>query len=453
MPIVTDPSQNEHGPVLARLLLQMAGRLAGATGDPVETLQAILVELQTALNVDCIGLSLLPSGSDDVLKADHYHATTGPCPARELLWSEPSLIDRLRRGEIVNYPPAGKLLPNSLAAAGIGTILLLPLQTEARWVGTLGLATHRAEERWSKAVMGMLQTFGCIVAALVQSDPGKIEANADNAWLQMALEASGVDAGVWDLATGDFYTTFNVATQVSTNTFTPETEFTGYMQLVHPDYRERLLMAIESAINSEDPRCQVEYILVQPNGRRMWVEFSGRMRRDAAGAPRFIEGTLIDITQRKQMEQELNGQRQLLLRQTRLMEQSEGVAAIGGWEWDLVTDQLYFTPETYRIYGLSPDSPLPSVEDVVNRCTPESIPLLTAAMDHTLASGESYDLHITIFNTQGERVPVRTTGRVEIENGRAIRLYGVLQDVTHTVDLERKLRESRSAYSASSDAG
>lgn len=453
MPIAADSTQDANvDTALDSLLLRLTGRLVEAAGNPSARVQAILAELRTALELDCVGLSLLPRDSDNLRSARHYHAGFGPCPARDLLTAVPALVEDLRRGQVVIYPRAGESLPEALAAARIGAALLLPLQTETRWIGTLGLVSERAGERWSQPVMTSLQTFGRILAGLLQHTLSDV--NAEEAWMAMALEASGIDASSWNLVTGEANSTYHIAMDQSNQSpehpFEPVQKYNDYLQLVNPEHRGRVLLAIEAAIKSAvsggDPSIQFEYILVQPNGRQHWVEYSGRVRRDANGAPAVIEGALMDISKRKQVEQELNQQRQMLMRQTRLLEQAESVAAIGGWEWDIVNDILYFTPEMYRIYGFAPDSPLPPVEDLVQMNTPETRACLRAAIQQALATGQTYDLQMEIVNAEGQRIPVRATGRVEMEDGRAIRLFGTLQDITRTVSLERQLREARALY-------
>lgn len=69
----------------------------------------------------------------------------------------------------------------------------------------------------------------------------------------------------------------------------------------------------------------------------------------------YILAIILDITERKRA-------RQMLERHSNLMEVAEHTALVGGWEYDLVTDELYWTRETYRIHGLDPDSWIPTVE-------------------------------------------------------------------------------------------
>ena len=42
------------------------------------------------------------------------------------------------------------------------------------------------------------------------------------------------------------------------------------------------------------------------------------------------------------------------------LSESQRIAHVGSWSWDLATGVLTWTPETYRLYGVSPDTFVPS---------------------------------------------------------------------------------------------
>ena len=68
--------------------------------------------------------------------------------------------------------------------------------------------------------------------------------------------------------------------------------------------------------------------------------------------------SFIDITDRKQVEEQLRQKEYLL-------SQSQRIAQIGSWSDDLVAQRVTFTDEAYRLYGVSPDTFVPSAEAVV----------------------------------------------------------------------------------------
>src|SRR5207244_3057289 len=52
-------------------------------------------------------------------------------------------------------------------------------------------------------------------------------------------------------------------------------------------------------------KCDVEFRVVLPDGKRRWAASQGDVLRDEQGVPVRIAGTIMDITERKHQEQEL----------------------------------------------------------------------------------------------------------------------------------------------------
>jgi len=144
----------------------------------------------------------------------------------------------------------------------------------------------------------------------------------------------------------------------------------------------------------------------------------------------------VDITEHLRTERELLESRQALERQAQLLEESQSAANVGGWEVDLVSNKLHWTEETYRIHELSSSSYRPEVDSAIEFYTPECRPVIRAAVERTIATGEPYDLELELVTAAGRRIWVRSMGKAQWENGRVVRVYGAFQDIT-----ARKLNE------------
>ncbi len=139
-----------------------------------------------------------------------------------------------------------------------------------------------------------------------------------------------------------------------------------------------------------------------------------------------------------------------LRRQSRLMEQSEFVAQVGGWELDALADKLYWTEQTYELHGMSPGEYRPTLATALAFYAPESEPLIKAAFERGLRSAEPWDLEVELVTAQKNRLWVRVVGRVQQEGGRVVRLFGSFQNISarkraeaaHAV-LEGQLRQSQ----------
>ena len=75
-----------------------------------------------------------------------------------------------------------------------------------------------------------------------------------------------------------------------------------FLQLVHPDDREAILHARDEAVHGTGDY-SAEYRMRLPDGRARWIAAMGRAERDAADAPLYLRGVLVDITERREAEE------------------------------------------------------------------------------------------------------------------------------------------------------
>jgi diguanylate cyclase (GGDEF)-like protein/PAS domain S-box-containing protein len=131
-----------------------------------------------------------------------------------------------------------------------------------------------------------------------------------------------------------------------------------------------------------------------------------------------------------------------LERLSKLLEESQHIAKLGGWELDVRTGELFWTDETYRIHDTSPDEFNPTVDAGLSYFLPESREILSLALDQAINNGENYDLELQTFTTKGRKIDVRTTCRVTQLNGKTIKLTGIFQDISDRKQIESKLAKS-----------
>ncbi|ALP54509.1 hypothetical protein Tel_15875 [Candidatus Tenderia electrophaga] len=131
-----------------------------------------------------------------------------------------------------------------------------------------------------------------------------------NERLQGALEAS--HAGTWrvDMSTG------NDTRDASLNRLLglpaePTTQpLSDWFTYVHPDDAEPMKLAWEKGL--ETGLYSVEHRLIRKDGETLWVYDRGRMIRDADGQLLYAIGAVMDITERKQAEEDLRKSEKLL---------------------------------------------------------------------------------------------------------------------------------------------
>lgn len=147
--------------------------------------------------------------------------------------------------------------------------------------------------------------------------------------------------------------------------------------------------------------------------------------------------TNIDITLRKQAEE------QLRLSESRLNE-IERIGSVGGWDWNIVTNELSWTSETFRIFGVDQDTFTPTYEAFLQAVHTDDRARVTAAVDHAISTGEPFDIQFSIVLPDKTARTVHSEGEITVDhNGQITRLAGALNDITELKKLEDQLRQAQ----------
>lgn len=129
-----------------------------------------------------------------------------------------------------------------------------------------------------------------------------------------------------------------------------------------------------------------------------------------------------------------------------LLERTGRLAGVGGWELDLRTDQVTWSDQTCRVHDVAVGF-RPTMQEALDFYEPDARPVIRAAMDKALATGEGWDLQLRLVTAKGRKIHVRTIGKVEYdEEGRACRFAGALQDVTLRARVVAALEASDRRY-------
>lgn len=144
----------------------------------------------------------------------------------------------------------------------------------------------------------------------------------------------------------------------------------------------------------------------------------------------YIVGTLFDITERKQIEEQLTHTQTLL-------SQMQKLAHTGLWELDLKTEEIWASENTYVLYGLSTDRQYNWYE--ANEGVPaEDKELHYLKLKALLEHNEPYDIDFRLYRkSDGQLRYIHAVATVlRDKDGQPYKLLGEIQDIT-----ERKILE------------
>jgi diguanylate cyclase (GGDEF)-like protein/PAS domain S-box-containing protein len=206
-----------------------------------------------------------------------------------------------------------------------------------------------------------------------------------------------------------------------------------WMKIIHPDDRARVLAEDRAAIG-EEGRFSSEYRVLASDGRVVWVRDEAVIVRDQEGEPPYWQGFIFDITNRKEAEEAVRKSEASLA-------ESQRIAHLGTWDWDVVTDEILWSEETFRIYGFEPNAFVPTFEKLVEIVHPDDRDLLREAIDDAFAGTKSYDFEHRIVRPSGEVRWVHRQGEVvRGEGGEPLRMIGTVHDITERKALDEKLK-------------
>jgi PAS domain S-box-containing protein/putative nucleotidyltransferase with HDIG domain len=181
-----------------------------------------------------------------------------------------------------------------------------------------------------------------------------------------------------------------------------------------------------------------ELELISKDGRRVPVEINTNAVRRKGQA--VVLAFVRDITQRKQADKALRSEHIMLAR-------TEGIAHIGSWEWDIATDTVTWSDELFRIFQRDPQEGAPSFAKHPAFYHPDDMARLRQAVEAAVADGTPYELELRAIRKDGETRMCVARGVAEMApGGRAVRLFGSLQDITERKQAEEALQESEEIF-------
>ena len=119
--------------------------------------------------------------------------------------------------------------------------------------------------------------------------------------------------------------------------------------------------------------------------------------------------------------------------------QAQRVARLGYWERDVETFEVNYSEQTYRIFGLSPDLHTLEPARLAERLHPEDRHIMLEAYEQAIAGGPRYDVDYRVLLPDGVVRYVHSEADVTWDaDGRPLRMFGTMQDITEGKELIRE---------------
>ncbi len=208
---------------------------------------------------------------------------------------------------------------------------------------------------------------------------------------------------------------------------------TQFLDCVHPDDRQHGAELFERLIQRSQDFCRHELRCLRKGGGFRWVEVYARLTLDDKGGILGTSGTLNDVTERREAEAELN---ESLL----ALNEAQAIARLGSWTLNIPNDQLIWSEEIHRMFGIPFGSDL--THDIFLQCIhPKDREHAVAAWNSALAGG-TYDIEYRIL-VAGEIRWIKARAVVYFDpDGKPMQAVGTAQDISELKRAERMMTDS-----------
>ncbi len=217
----------------------------------------------------------------------------------------------------------------------------------------------------------------------------------------------------------------------------------GWRALIHPDDLERHAGKWREAVATGKPH-ENEVRSRRSDGQYRWQLDRGAPLRDKDGNIVKWYGVTTDIEDRKRAEDALQLVSSDLQDSKVKLEEAQGIAHVGYWEWDLMSNRVIWSDETYRIYGLRPQECPIDIAVLQKMIHPEDLEFVFQVAEEAVRGGLRTDVEHRIIRPSGEPRTVHSQGDLKKDaSGRPYQMFGTVQDVTERKRAEEALQQSQ----------
>lgn len=142
-----------------------------------------------------------------------------------------------------------------------------------------------------------------------------------------------------------------------------------------------------------------------------------------------------------------HAQEKLRKNEARLLN-AQRISQLGFWDWKIDKNQLYWSDEIYKIFGLSVQEMGGNYENFINSVHPNDREYLQNTVNSSILNNEPYSIDHRIILPNGEIRYVHEDGEVKHNNnGTVIGMFGTVKDITDRIHSEVALRNSEQQLS------
>jgi PAS domain S-box-containing protein len=306
-----------------------------------------------------------------------------------------------------------------------------------KWFGTCTDITDRkrAEQTLKDHELELRQARDLLEIKVMERTK---ELRRSEAYLAEAQKLSKTGSFGWNVSSGEIYwseETFRI--------FEYGLELKPGLDLIlertHPEDRVRVQQVIDRA-SRHAKDFDLEHRLLMPDGSLKHVHVVGHLLETGQPDKAELAGAITDITERKRAEASL--------RQTEAyLEEAQRLSHTGSWAWNVARrENVHWSQEHYRLFGLDPKSDSPSFETAYQRIHPEDRAIFNKEVEQAIRERSDFEVDFRTVLPDGSTKYVHSVGHpVFSASGELVEFVGTGMDVTERRQAEKERERLRQA--------
>jgi PAS domain S-box-containing protein len=254
--------------------------------------------------------------------------------------------------------------------------------------------------------------------------------------LSLATQASNIGLWDWDIARGVVYFSPEWKGQLGYLDHEISSSYGEWESRLHPEDRQRILSEVRTCLAAPSANYELDFRLRHKDGSYRWIYARAQLQRDAGGRPQRLVGCQIDITERRQAEE----QRAESQRRNEALVQALGEIV---YDWRPLEDRLYWSGDFTRLLGYTADEMGTDTASWTRRVHPDDLPQVLVEAEACARERRPYQLEYRFRRSDGGYAWMLDRGTSFVSaSGTLERIVGVFRDITERKRAQEQLQLS-----------
>ena len=378
---------------------------------------------------------------EEIYSVDQYDAPEPPSTLEKSITAyvfrsgEPLLLSQARFDELIARGEVELVGTNSASWLGV------PLMAAGTTIGVMAVQDYEQPNRYTERDREFLSSIAAQIALAIERKQADEELKKTEAKYRTLVERLPAVIYTAELGVNGAWHYISPQIEVLLG-FTPEEWMADpglWYRQMHPEDRKRQQTLEEQGYQQNELLVE-EYRLFARDGRQLWIRDSAQVLSPDGDGPPIAQGILMDLTERKQVEQELRASEE------RFIQLANNIQEVF-WMTDTATGQeIYMSPAAAPIWGRSIESLMQEPGAFINSVFPEDQPRVLQALERE-KSGEKVEIEYRIVRPNGSlRWVWDRAFPIWDDSGRVFRIAGISADITERRESELALIKSQSRY-------